>query len=37
MHENSKSVDTTYEPPQIEERTSLEGQLVIIINSSTPV
>ena len=36
MHEDSKSMDTVYEPPQIEERTSLEGQLTFI-TSSHPV
>lgn len=35
MHEDSKSVDTTYEPPQIEERTSFEGQLIIITSNPT--
>jgi hypothetical protein len=30
MNEHANSVVSTYEPPQIEERTSLEGQLIIL-------
>ena len=36
MNEHTQSVVTQYEPPTIEVRTSLEGQLSII-TSNTPV
>jgi hypothetical protein len=37
MNEHTKSGVTLYEPPVIEERTSLEGQLAIISSSNPPV
>jgi hypothetical protein len=36
MHEHTEAVDPAYEAPQIAERVSLEGQL-IVISSNLPV
>jgi hypothetical protein len=36
MSEHTESVATPYEAPVIEERTSLEGQLITIITSASP-
>jgi hypothetical protein len=33
MHEHPEAVDTGYEAPQISERVSLEGQLIVLTSA----